>query len=170
MTMPKKESELREFEALYKQNRQLAFQIAVKILRDPQLAEDAVSEAFFSIARHFSHLRHLNSHKMQYYIVVTVRNMSLNLLRKVQPYRDAAEYDDALLHTPAPEREPHDRLRALIAQLSQTDREILYLRAELELPYGEIAGALGITAAAARQRFRHAKAALKKLLEEDQDA
>lgn len=169
MAMPKSEDELRAFDALYRENRQLAFHIAHKILHDEQLAEDAVSDAFFSIAKKFSRLQMLNSHKMQYYIVVTVRNMSFNILKREQPYRDAVEYDDALSHTAAPEPETHDALHSAVARLSATDREILYLRVNLELRFPEIADALGITSAAARQRFRYAKANLKKLLEEDAD-
>lgn len=168
--MPNHENELCEFEALYLQNRQLAYQIAFKILHNAQLAEDAVSDAFFSIAKNFSRLRSLNSHKMQYYIVVTVRNMSINLLRREQPYRDAVEYDDTLAHTPAPESETHDSLQRCLMLLSASDREILYLRVNLELRFSEIAAALGITPAAARQRYRYAKTKLRKLLEEDDNA
>lgn len=170
MAMPKTDREQQEFEALYRENRQLAYHIAYKILHSGQLAEDAVSDAFFAIAKNFSRLRSLNSHKMQYYIVVTVRNMSLNLLRREQPYRDAVEYDDALAHTPAPEPETHDSLHRCLMRLSPGDREILYLRVNLELHFSEISAALGITPAAARQRFRYAKTKLKKLLEEENDA
>ncbi|MGN0623601.1 MAG: sigma factor-like helix-turn-helix DNA-binding protein [Oscillospiraceae bacterium] len=48
-----------------------------------------------------------------------------------------------------------------------TDREILYLRSELQLDYSEIAAALQISEAAARQRMRYAKSKLKKLLEKE---
>ena len=61
------------FEQLYLDNRQVAFRIANRILHNYTLAEDTISEAFFRIAVNFPEIYHLNSHKMQYYVVITVR-------------------------------------------------------------------------------------------------
>ena len=49
----------------------------------------------------------------------------------------------------------------------QTDRDIMYLRVTLELDYKHIAAALSISEDAARQRFRHAKNQLVKILEKE---
>ena len=54
-----------------------------------------------------------------------------------------------------------ERLEECIKKLSEADRELLYLRYELELSHIDIAKSFGITEAASRQRLRHAKAKLK---------
>ena len=56
-----------------------------------------------------------------------------------------------------------------IGLLGDTDREILYLKFELELDYAEIARTLGISVDAARHRVQHARRKLRELLEEGQE-
>lgn len=156
------------FEQIYLDNRQMAFQIAKRILHDASLAEDAVSEAFLRIAEIFPKIHHLNSHKMQYYIVVTVRNTCFNMLKKENS--DLLSYEDAIEHTASESVDfEYMHLKDCISRLSATDREILYLRANLGLSYHEIAVTLKMSSAAARQRYRYAKSNLKKLLSEGEN-
>lgn len=156
------------FEQLYLDNRQMAFHIANRILHDAALAEDAVSEAFLRIAEIFPKIHHLNSHKMQYYVVITIRNTCFNMLKQV--HRDSISYEDVIVHANAEDVDlEYMYLRDCIARLSTTDREILYLRVNLGLSFHEIAVTLHISAAAARQRYRYAKSNLKKLLSEGEN-
>lgn len=153
-------------EELYLDNRQMAYHIANRILHDELKAEDAVSEAFIRIAEIFSKIHHLNSHKMQYYIVVTVRNTCFNMLRQKSEipvnYNETADKSESSASVDL----GYIHLKDCISRLSATDREILYLRANLGLSYREIAVTLNISSAAARQRYRYAKSNLKKLLSE----
>ncbi|MDD6059453.1 MAG: sigma-70 family RNA polymerase sigma factor [Ruminococcus sp.] len=156
------------FEQIYLDNRQMAFQIAKRILHDASLAEDAVSEAFLCIAEIFQKIHHLNSHKMQYYIVVTVRNTCFNMLKNGKT--DLLSYEDTIEYAASESVDfEYMHLKGCISRLSATDREILYLRANLGLSYHEIAVTLNISSAAARQRYRYAKSNLKKLLSEGED-
>ncbi|MBQ7131169.1 MAG: sigma-70 family RNA polymerase sigma factor [Oscillospiraceae bacterium] len=155
------------FEQLYIDNRQMAFHIANRILHNDMLAEDAVSEAFFRIVEIFPKIHHLNSHKMQYYVVITVRNVSLNMLKREQSHNSTISIDEITNHQSSDTIDVESiHLRDCIAALSATDREILYFRANMGLGFREIGVTLGISSAAARQRYRHAKLNLKKLLEE----
>lgn len=156
------------FEQIYLDNRQMAFQIAKRILHDASLAEDAVSEAFLRIAEIFQKIHRLNSHKMQYYIVVTVKNTCFNMLKKGKT--DLLSYEDTIEYAASESVDfEYLHLKECISRLSATDREILYLRANLGLSYHEIAVTLNISSAAARQRYRYAKSNLKKLLSEGED-
>lgn len=153
------------FEQLYLDNRQMAFHIANRILHDAALADDAVSEAFLRIAEIFPKIHHLNSHKMQYYVVITIRNTCFNMLKQEQVHRDSVSYEDTIAPTESKNIDlEYMHLRDCIARLSATDREILYLRVNLGLAFREIAAALNISSTAARQRYRYAKSNLKKLL------
>lgn len=59
-----------------------------------------------------------------------------------------------------------ERLRRMLARLSAEDREVLLMRNYEDLAYGEIAGLLDITPAAARQRHGRALMRLSRLLGE----
>lgn len=160
-------TEKEEFERFYRKNRRLAMGKAFAILHDKALAEDALSEAFLRLAKCFQKVHNLPSHKLLSYFVIIVRNVSLDMIKKdtVQEYiifDDELEYPDTAL--PSAE---HERLTECIEKLSDTDREILYLRYDLELEYGDIAAALSITEAAARQRAMYARNKLKALLEKE---
>jgi len=71
---------------------------------------------------------------------------------------------DALLR-----RERQQRLRAEVLRLPRRQREVLTLRLDAELPFAEIAAALGITENSAKVSFHHATRALRAALaDEDQ--
>lgn len=106
---------------------------------------------------------------MDYYIVITVRNTSLNLLKKEKEHikamnlsEDIPELTDETLCD-----RNYDNIVDCIRRLSYTDQEILYLRITLGMGYNEISSALHISNATARQRFQHAKDSLAKLLEKE---
>jgi RNA polymerase sigma-70 factor (ECF subfamily) len=64
-------------------------------------------------------------------------------------------------------REEQRRLRRAVVSLPRRQREVLTLRIDAELPFAEIAAALGITENAAKVNFHHATRALRALLAED---
>ncbi len=69
---------------------------------------------------------------------------------------------DALLR-----HEAERRMRAAVLELPRRQREVLTLRIDAELPFAEIADALGITENAAKVSFHHATRALRAALGED---
>jgi RNA polymerase sigma-70 factor (ECF subfamily) len=62
------------------------------------------------------------------------------------------------------DREIARRVREALAQLSETDREILLMRNVEELPYEEVGCLLDLSAAAARKRYGRALLRLQKIL------
>ena len=169
LTLIDNEDDKKSFEDLYNQNRSKAYAIAFNILKNKALAEEACSEAFFSLAKSFQKIKNLESHKLDYYIVITVRNTSLNLLKKEKEHikamnlsEDIPELTDETLCD-----RNYDNIVDCIRRLSYTDQEILYLRITLGMGYSEVSSALHISNAAARQRFQHAKDSLAKLLEKE---
>ena len=163
LTLIDNEDDKKSFEDLYNQNRSKAYAIAFNILKNKALAEEACSEAFFSLAKSFQKIKNLESHKLDYYIVITVRNVSLNLLKKEKEHIKAIpELTDETLCD-----RNYDNIVDCIKRLSYTDQEILYLRITLGMRYSEISLALHISNAASRQRFQHAKDSLAKLLEKE---
>jgi RNA polymerase sigma-70 factor (ECF subfamily) len=77
-----------------------------------------------------------------------------------QPLLDARPSPSSLLQA----KELAERVSRAVAELSETDREILLLRDADELPYEEIACLLEIEPAAARKRYGRALIRLQKIL------
>lgn len=167
MSMIDGEEDRRSFDALYEKYRDRAYAVAYKLLGDPQLAEDAALEAFFRLAGNFSTIRDMEYHKLDYYIVITVRNAATDILRKEKKHRELLEYNDSL-DSGGSDISQYDiiELKDCISRLPQEDKDILYMRSVLGLEYSDIAAALGIKQAAARKRLQYARNRLKKLMGE----
>jgi len=71
-----------DFEVLYRACRNKAYIIAYKILKNESLAEECVSEVFFSVAKNFKKVNNLTSYEKQKYVVISVRNRAFNILSK----------------------------------------------------------------------------------------
>lgn len=157
-------TEKEEFERFYRKNRRLGMGKAYALLHDEAAAEDALSESFLRLAKCFQKVHNLPSHKLLAYFVIIVKNVSLDMIRKDK----AAEhilFDDELAYPEGPLPDAaQEKLLECIEKLNDTDREILYLRYDLELEYSDIAAALSITDAAARQRARYARNKLGAML------
>ncbi len=169
MTMPEGAEERRSFEELYELYKNRAYAVAYRMLGDVHLAEDAALEAFFRLASNFSTIRKMEYHKLDYYIVITVRNAATDILRKEKKYKEQLEYTDEL-DSYGDDMSSYDivELKDCISRLPQEDKDILYMRAVLELEYGEIARALGIKPATARKRLQYARERLRKLIGEEE--
>lgn len=165
MPMFASQQEAALFERMYLETKARAYQTAYNVLHSRESAEDAVSESYFRIAQVFSRISCLPERRQHAYVLITVRNTALNLLRSEQKYRGELEYIDEI-YTPPAESEADSPVTAAVLRLSESDRQILYLRFELELDYREISTAMHISRAAARQRVRLAKKHLKQNLEE----
>ena len=73
------ERERTKFEQVYLTYRQVMFYTANSILRDPQLAEDAVHQAFLRILDHMQNIGEVECPQTKSFVVIIVRNISINL-------------------------------------------------------------------------------------------
>ena len=108
-------------------------------------------------------------------MLVTVRNCVRNLRRGPAAHEQTiAEEGRAILPDLAPgpveaaeQAEAIAAVRRALLALPADDHDILLLQYAQELPMAQIAAALGITEAAARQRARRARGRLKAILEQE---
>ena len=163
------EGDKNAFEKLYKKYRQKCYALAYKILGNESLAEDACSETFLRIAESFQKIHSLETHKMDYYIVITIRNVSYNILKKENKHNQNVEFDEELvsLSDAVLNQYSYDKVVKCIKKLSEIDKEILYMRVYLELSFKDISASLGISSNAAQKRMEHSKKCLKTLLNEE---
>lgn len=109
------EGEKQKFERLYERYRRLMHWIAVRILQDEHLAEDAVHEAFLRILQNFDGIDEILSSETRNFVAIVVRNTSLNLKKKQK------REDEKLVKDVFSEEERQgqgDRLQTVIENLS----------------------------------------------------
>jgi RNA polymerase sigma-70 factor (ECF subfamily) len=133
--------------------------VAEAIVREPELARDAVQEAFARAIR--SRFEYRGEGSVDAWLWRTVVNVALTARR---------ERERAVALEPAkaaPSMNGHGgELRALIAALPERQRLVLFLRYYADLDYGRIAEVLAISPGTVGATLNHAHAAVRRLLEE----
>lgn len=160
------EKDKKAFEKLYNKYKNKVHAISLNILKNEQLAEESTSDTFLSLAKCFQKIKYLEYHKLDYYIVITSRNMAKNISKKEKENLMTVSYDDdSYFVNENMSCYEFEFLKGCIKKLKVDDQEILYLKFSCGLEYSEISKTLGITSATARKRLQYAKNRLKILLE-----
>jgi len=155
----------RAFETLVRRYQAPVLAIARRFARDLDDAEDLAQRAFINAAGRAGGWRGGSFKSWLFRIVV---NLAKNHLRDVARFDRSEEAHER--EAPPAAAEAHDlleraerqrALRAAIARLPRRQREVLLLRIDGDLPFAEIAGALGITEVNAKVNFHHAVQRLK---------
>lgn len=146
------------FTALYRRHKRLVLHTAAAVLRDEHLAQDVLQDVFLYLAEHFAAIDTASPRKVERYLVLAARTRAINLLHRrareapaegepLPPREAAPPPPDALI-----EAEDAARLVSLVAELPPATRAVLELAMQ-GFETAEIAGLLGVTQAAARQRL-----------------
>jgi len=158
------EEERRSFEALYQKYRRLMRAAAMKLLSDPQDAEDAVQQAFLSIMKHFHKFSRIDCPETRAYVVITVERKALDsrrAKRRVLPM----EPEELRPGLEAPQTGDNGLADAL-TRLPARYRQVLLLRFAYGYTTRELAREMGMTQEAVQKLIWRAKQALEKLYEE----
>ena len=134
--------------------------IAHSITGDRHLAEDAAQQTFAKAAVKLPQLKRKS--KFVGWITTICRNTAKDMFRKQRMISNADE-----LSMVAAEKENVDQImvvREAIAKLSDTAREVIYLRFYDGLTYQQISRVLGISEQAINGRLRRAKEELARYL------
>ena len=87
------EEDKRRFTELYEENHVRAEQTALRILRDPHDAEDAVQNAFLQVIHHFNEISEIPCKKLGFWIISIVKNEALMILRRKQKELPQEDWD-----------------------------------------------------------------------------
>lgn len=153
---------------LYLMYGRLLWYVSVKILKDKDLAEDAMQQTFEKVIKKVSLLRSFQNLEMEkQYMYVVARNTALTMLRVQQKvllfdelFPEADASPDPVAETVINRIEIED-LKQRVRNMNPTYGEAFYLRYFLELDYSEIADALSISVSVAQHRVSKAKALLR---------
>lgn len=137
------------------------YRIAFSVLGNAEDAEDAVQDTFLRLCEETDRLAGME--RPEAYFAVTVRNISINLLRQRHEVTEAVETMEVSAERGAADRlEARDELHDILGRLSDNERRVLLLRHAAECSFADIASLTGQTESGvrmllsrARQRLRH---------------
>ncbi|MGE3166038.1 MAG: RNA polymerase sigma factor [Planctomycetota bacterium] len=163
------------FARLVQQIQRTSLGVAYAVLRDADLAADAVQDAFIRAFRGLSQLREVD--RFESWFLSVVRSSALDLLRRRQRWRSReVALAPALLQEREGERrtgtpdeallqgEEAARIRAAFDALTPEYREVLLLKHSEGCSYVEIAQKLGTSVRAVESRLFRARIQLQGLL------
>ncbi len=157
-----------KFEFLYAKYKNLLMHKAIGILRDHNLAEDAVSEAYLRVYRNLHKIDDSSSNSAIAFLVTIVRNVALTMLQKAkaevpdefdEERPDAFRLEDAVLSGIA-----SSEIFAILGQMDESLRDIFIMKYAYDLTHKEIASALGLTENNVTVRLHRAKKKLAEIL------
>lgn len=174
LSLLQSEEEQEKFMRLYEKYNRLLLYIAVQILGDPTLAEDAVQDAFLALSLHMEQIQDPDGSAAKYFLTTIVKNKALDILRK-EKHRNEAMDEEMLEQLPSGSdplsdylvRERLDSIVACIRKLDHNSRVVLEYKYLHQLKEREIAALLQISPKAVNVRIFRARCRLAKILEKE---
>lgn len=160
----------RKFVILYERYRYLMQKVAMDILHDRFLAEDAVHNAFINLVMHLDDIGETESLQTKRYLITVVKNAAIDLYRKKNMQIRKEIYIDELNEENIPitymETNMENAVLDILKNLPVKYRDIFLLKYSSHLENGEIARLCGIQEGTVRQRIARGKVLIEKALEE----
>lgn len=162
------EDDRRKFVVLYEKYRCLMMTVAISILKDNYLAEDAVHEAFIKVAKNIDKFGDVDRIETKRYLISIVKSTAIDIYRKRN-----RQQENEIIYEPEKvenkkiaylETEEENSILQVIYDLPEKYREIIILRYSTGLEYAEIANILGITEETVRQRISRGKKKMERAL------
>lgn len=155
------EEDKRRFTELYEENHVRAEQTALRILKDPHDAEDAVQNAFLQVIHHFDKISEIPCKKLEFWIISIVKNEALMILRRNQKELPQEDWDNFSADVNDPIG--YNELVQLFSRLPPTYRAVLEMRMINDYSGKEIAVHLGISESAVNTRISRGRILLREL-------
>jgi RNA polymerase sigma-70 factor (ECF subfamily) len=153
------------FGELFRRHRDQMWALAVRVTRDPELAADAVQEAFIAAFRGAGSFR--GEAAVTTWLHRIVVNSCLDRLRRIKPVAHLPDADLSVLPDP---RDHHHSvevrldIRAALDQLPEGQRMALVLVDMHDLPIAEAASILNVAEGTVKSRCARGRAAMVPLL------
>ena len=159
----------------YQEHYRLMYYQALRVLRSPEDAEDAVSGAILKLIKKIELLKSLPCNKQEAYMVITVRNTAINLYNKRKARVERTE--EMPLETVAdsqgqgPEARLMEaagvaRVKEAVQQLPPREKDALMMRYFQRYSDQEIAEALQVQPVSVRALISRGRKRLQRILQE----
>ncbi|MFI3326912.1 MAG: sigma-70 family RNA polymerase sigma factor [Clostridia bacterium] len=170
------EEEKSKMEELYHTYKGLMLKVAFDILKDYDLANDALHNAFLKIAHHLNKLDEIQCHKTKAYMVIVIENVSKTMYNK-RKKQNTISFDELEYEIEDIKNFEEDVSSELTVQivldkiklLPDIYKEILTLKYVNDLSDKSIAKILEISNSAARKRLERARIKLTELINKEQN-
>jgi len=168
------EGDVRAFEALYDRYRSRAFGLAVRLTRQPGVAEEVTQDAFFNLWRNAGNFDPSRGN-LGSWLLTFVRHRAIDSLRSGKRRERNVELDSAAERLEAPERtdeevarrEESRNARLLVNELPTDQREVIELAYFRGMTHTEIAAKVGIPLGTVKGRSRLALEKLRRSVTAD---
>lgn len=177
-SMLETETDKAAFQKFYEENNSLFFGVAKKILKNAEDAEDAVQTSFLKIAEKYEKYRFQSKENMVRLGCTIVRHAAIDMLREKEMKKtftdESFSWEDSVPDV-APDildqliQKTDQRLVSqAIMQLSEEERNYLYLRYVLNLKPKEIGELFDMKPSAVRKKLYQCRSKLAVILEGDE--
>lgn len=156
------QEEKSKFEQIYNSYKHTMFYVAKSILKDDYLSEDAVHNAFINIAKSMDKISEVHSNRTKGYVLVIVRNLSLNILKNQKKTVDIEGFEenianDLILEDEVLSKLSVDSIVEKIVSLPVIYKDVLYLSYVEDLNTQEISKLINISNEAVKKRLQRGR-------------
>lgn len=160
--------EKRKFVIMYEKHRYLMQKVAMDILNDRYLAEDAVQNAFFNLAKNMEHIADPDGIPAKRYLIAITKNAAIDLYRKRTSERKKEVFFDELGKEDMPvtylETDVENEVLDVLKNLPPKYRDIFLLKYSANMENAEIAKVCGLKEGTVRQRIARGKVLIEEEL------
>ena len=175
LSMLDTEQERKKMTDLYEEHKYALLHYAMTIIRNQDMAEDAVHNTFISIIEKKEKYLNLDCRDFRRSAVIIVRNKCIDILRKQKPFANISmeeleiflESDEKSVEEQVLLSSDYELIRKYINSIDEISKQVLLMKYILNMSYKEIGEKLGMTPKHVDTRIMRAKAKVRKLIEKD---
>lgn len=172
-----KEGNEEAFEELLNRHKSRIFTTIYLIVKDSYVAEDLLQEVFIKAINTIKEGRYNEEGKFLPWITRIAHNLAIDNFRKEKRYPtviledgsrvfNTMEFSEDSIESEQIKKDTHAKLRKLVQELPETQREVLIMRHYMEMSFQEIAEATGVSINTALGRMRYALINLRKKMKQ----
>mgnify|MGYP001793653885 CR=1 FL=1 len=165
------------FEQLLTRHKSRVFTTIYLIVKDNYVAEDLLQETFVKVVRTIKEGRYNEEGKFLPWLMRIAHNMAIDYFRKEKRYptiimEDGShvfttlEFSEDSIESKQVRQDTHAKLRELIQELPESQKEVLMMRHYMEMSFQEIAENTGVSINTALGRMRYALINLRKKMKQ----
>ena len=148
------------------------------IVKDSYIAEDLLQDTFIKVVDTIKSGRYNEEGKFLPWVMRIAHNLAIDHFRKAKRYPtilmedgssvfNTMEFSEDSIESIQIQKETHARLRELIQQLPEPQKEVLLMRHYMQMSFQEIAEATGVSINTALGRMRYALINLRKQMQKN---
>ncbi len=156
---------------IYTHFERMMYKIALGILKNPQDAEDAVSEAFIRIIKNLDKISGLDKEKCKGFVIIVIRNVAIDVYKKRKKDEhlnidEAYDISGGDVENDFLEKYDTDVIHNAINSLKDEYRDIITMRYLYDMTINDISTMIGMTYDGTNKRLHRAEQSLFKIISE----